>query len=82
MGVCITANKTKGIRACVCHDAYSARQAVEHDGLNVLCLGARIIGPATAQELVTRFLQATPSSEERHLRRLHKVQILEENNFK
>ncbi len=82
VGVCITANKTKGIRACVCHDAYSARQAVEHDGLNVLCLGARIIGPATAQELVTRFLQATPSSEERHLRRLHKVQILEENNFK
>ncbi len=82
VGVCIAANKTKGVRASVCHDAYSAKQAVEHDGLNVLCLGARIIGASTAEELVTRFLEAKFSNEERHLRRLHKVQQLEENNFK
>ena len=82
VGVCVAANKVKGIRASVCHDAYSAGQAVEHDGLNVLCLGARIIGPATAEELVTRFLQATFSNGERHLRRLNKVMTLEKNNFK
>lgn len=82
VGVCIAANKVRGVRACVCHDAYSAKQAVEHDGLNVLCLGARIIGPATAEELVTRFLEAQFSNEERHLRRLRKVQQLEENNLK
>lgn len=82
VGVCIAANKVKGIRASICHDAYSAQQAVEHDGLNVLCLGARIIGPATAEELVTRFLSATFSNGERHLRRLNKVLTLEKNNFK
>lgn len=82
VGVCIAANKVKGIRASICHDAYSAQQAVEHDGLNVLCLGARIIGPATAEELVTRFLSATFSNGERHLRRLNKVLSLEKNNFK
>lgn len=82
VGVCIAANKVKGVRASICHDAYSAQQAVEHDGLNVLCLGARIIGPATAEELVTRFLGATFSNGERHLRRLNKVLTLEKNNFK
>ncbi len=82
VGVCIAANKTKGVRACICHDAYTAKQAVEHDGLNVLCLGARIIGPALAEEIVTRFLQAQFSKEERHCRRLHKVLALEKNNFK
>ncbi|WP_428074171.1 ribose 5-phosphate isomerase B [Candidatus Avelusimicrobium luingense] len=82
VGVCIAANKVKGVRASICHDAYSAQQAVEHDGLNVLCLGARIIGPATAEELVTRFLSATFSNGERHLRRLNKVLTLEKNNFK
>jgi len=82
VGVCIAANKVKGVRASICHDAYSAQQAVEHDGLNVLCLGARIIGPATAEELVTRFLGAQFSNGERHLRRLNKVLTLEKNNFK
>lgn len=82
VGVCVAANKTKGVRACVCHDAYSAQQAVEHDALNVLCLGARIIGPALAEELVTRFLQASFSNEERHQKRLHKVEAIEERNFK
>ena len=80
--VCIAANKTKGIRASICHDAYTARQAVEHDHLNVLCLGARIIGPALAEELVNSFLNAEFSVEERHLRRLSKIAAIEENNFK
>ena len=82
VGVCITANKTKGIRASICHDAYSAKQAVEHDNLNVLCLGARIIGPALAEEIVTRFLEASFSQEERHQKRLAKVAAIEQANFK
>ena len=80
--VCVAANKTKGIRACVCHDAYTAKQAVEHDALNVLCLGARIIGPALAEELVTQFLNASFSNEARHQRRLEKVEAIENKNFK
>ena len=72
-GVSVAANKFPGIRAAVCHDTYSARQAVEHDDLNVLCLGARVIGPALAAELVTAFLGASFSGEDRHLRRLHKI---------
>ncbi|MBR4682162.1 MAG: ribose 5-phosphate isomerase B [Elusimicrobiaceae bacterium] len=82
VGVCVAANKTKGIRACVCHDAYTAKQAVEHDALNVLCLGARIIGPALAEELVTQFLNASFSNEARHQRRLEKVEAIENKNFK
>ena len=82
VGVCVAANKTKGIRASICHDAYTAQQAVEHDALNVLCLGARIIGPALAQELVTRFLTACFSREPRHQGRLDKVQAIENKNFK
>lgn len=82
VGVCVAANKTKGIRASICHDAYTAQQAVEHDNLNVLCLGARIIGPALAEELVTRFLNASFTQEERHLRRLHKVEDIEKKHFK
>lgn len=82
VGVCIAANKTKGIRACVCHDAYSAQQAVEHDGLNILCLGARIIGPALAQELIERFLKASFLTGTRHENRLKKVKAIEEANFK
>ncbi len=82
VGVCIAANKTKGIRASICHDAYTAQQAVEHDALNVLCLGARIIGPALAQELVSRFLEASFSKEPRHQKRLDKVASIEEKNFK
>jgi ribose 5-phosphate isomerase B len=72
-GVSIAASKFPGIRAAVCHDTYSARQAVEHDDMNVLCLGSRVIGPALAVELVNAFLGATFSGEDRHLRRLHKI---------
>lgn len=82
VGVCVTANKTRGIRASICHDAYTAKQAVEHDNLNVLCLGARIIGPAVAEELVTRFLEASFSQEARHQARLKKVEVIENTNFK
>jgi len=82
VGMCVAANKLKGVRACVCHDAYSAHQAVEHDALNVLCLGARIIGPATAEEIVRHFLTAQFSQGERHIARLRKVLEAEQNNFK
>lgn len=82
VGVCVAANKTKGVRACVCHDAYSARQAVEHDALNVLCLGARIIGPAIAEELTERFLNASFLTGSRHEGRLNKVKAIEDANFK
>ncbi len=82
VGVCVAANKTKGVRACVCHDAYSARQAVEHDALNVLCLGARIIGSAVAEELTERFLSASFQTGTRHEGRLNKVKTIEDLNFK
>ena len=76
-GVSIAANKFPGIRAAVCHDSYTARQAVEHDDMNVLCLGARVIGPALARDLTTAFLGATFSGEERHQRRLGKILAIE-----
>ncbi|MGH9253379.1 MAG: ribose 5-phosphate isomerase B [Vicinamibacterales bacterium] len=77
-GVSIAANKFRGIRAAVCHDCYTARQAVEHDDLNVLCLGARVIGSALAADLVAAFLGATFSGEERHRRRLEKILAIED----
>lgn len=77
VGACIAANKIKGIYAGVCHDVYSAHQGVEHDDMNVLCLGARIIGPELARELVISFLNASFSAEERHLRRVAKVRAIE-----
>ena len=77
-GVSIAANKFPGIRAAVCHDTYTAHQAVEHDDMNVLCLGARIVGPAVALELVTAFLGARFSNEDRHRRRLNKVLAFEQ----
>lgn len=77
VGACVAANKMPGIRACVCHDTYSAHQGVEHDDLNVLCLGARVIGVEVATELTVAFLMARFSGEERHLRRLQKVEALE-----
>jgi len=77
VGASVAANKLKGIRAAVCHDTYSAHQGVEHDDMNVLVLGARVIGPALGRELVTAFLHATFSGEERHVRRLNKVRALE-----
>lgn len=77
-GVSIAANKFPGIRAAVCHDCYTAQQAVEHDDMNVLCLGARVIGPALAHQLTRAFLAATFSGEERHQRRLNKILAIEE----
>lgn len=76
-GVSIAANKAPGIRAAVCHDTYTAHQAVEHDDLNVLCLGARVIGVALANEIVSAFLSAKFSGEERHQRRLDKILAIE-----
>jgi RpiB/LacA/LacB family sugar-phosphate isomerase len=72
-GASIAANKFPGIRAAVCHDAYSAHQAVEHDDMNVLCLGARVIGGEVAQELAKAFLGARFTGEMRHRRRLDKI---------
>ena len=76
-GVSIAVNKFPGIRAAVCHDCYTAHQAVEHDDMNVLCLGARVIGASLAGEIVTSFLGATFSGEERHQRRLNKILAIE-----
>ncbi len=76
-GVSIAASKFPGIRAAVCHDCYTAHQAVEHDDMNVLCLGARVIGPALAFEIIESFLAATFSGEERHQRRLDKINAIE-----
>ena len=77
VGACIAANKMDGVRASVCHDVYSAHQGVEHDAMNVLCLGSRIIGPQLAEDLVRSFVGAVYSGEERHNRRLDKVKALE-----
>jgi ribose 5-phosphate isomerase B len=77
VGACIAANKFKGVRASVCHDVYSAHQGVEHDNMNVLCLGSRIIGPQLAEDLVRSFVSARFSAEERHHRRLAKVNAIE-----
>jgi ribose 5-phosphate isomerase B len=77
VGASVAANKIPGVRAAVCHDGYSAHQGVEHDDMNVLVLGARIIGPALADDLVKTFLAARYTHEERHVRRLGKVKALE-----
>jgi ribose 5-phosphate isomerase B len=77
VGVSVAANKIPGVRAAICHDTYSAHQGVEHDDMNVLVLGERIIGPALAHELVGSFLDATFSGEARHVRRLNKVKAIE-----
>jgi ribose 5-phosphate isomerase B len=78
VGASVAANKIHGIRAGLCHDVYSAHQGVEHDDANVLCLGARIIGPATADELVRAFAAARFSGEERHVRRVGKIAQMEQ----
>lgn len=78
VGACIAANKIKGVYACLCHDTYSAHQGVEHDRMNVLCLGARIIGPELAKELVVAFLNAQFSDDERHRRRTAKIRAIED----
>jgi len=77
VGASVAANKVPGIRAGLCHDTYSAHQGVEHDDMNVLVLGARVIGSALSCELVSAFLSASFSGEERHRRRLNKVKALE-----
>lgn len=74
VGASIAANQIPGVRAAVCHDHYSAHQGVEHDAMNLLCLGGRIIGTALAEELVAAFLKARFSDAERHRRRLQKVE--------
>ncbi len=79
VGASVAANKVKGIRASVCHDTYSAHQGVEHDDMNVLCLGARIIGIELARELAGAFLSAQFAPEDRFQRRLDKVLDMESN---
>lgn len=76
-GASVAANKFNGIRASVAHDIYTAHQMVEHDDVNVLCLGSRVIGEAVAQDLVDEFLKARFSREDRHVRRLDKIKALE-----
>lgn len=78
VGVSVAANKFKGIRAAVCHDHYSAQQGVEHDDMNVLVLGSRVIGPNVALDLIDGYLAAKFSGEPRHVRRLAKVKAFEE----
>jgi ribose 5-phosphate isomerase B len=77
VGASVAANKFRGIRAGLCHDTYSAHQGVEHDHMNVLVLGGRVIGEALAHELVGAFVGAKQSKEERHLRRLAKIEAIE-----
>ena len=77
VGAAVAATKMRGVRAGLCHDHYSAHQGVEHDDINVLTLGARVVGPALADELVTAFLRARFSGEERHVRRVRKIAQLE-----
>jgi ribose 5-phosphate isomerase B len=77
-GVAIAACKFPGVRAACAHDTYTAHQCVEHDDVNVLCLGARVIGPALAADVIRAFLGASFTGEERHVRRLAKIQAIED----
>jgi ribose 5-phosphate isomerase B len=77
VGASVAACKIADIRAAVCHDAYSAHQGVEHDDMNILCLGSEVVGPSLAAELVRAFLGAQFAAEERYLRRLEKVAAME-----
>jgi RpiB/LacA/LacB family sugar-phosphate isomerase len=77
VGASVAANKLTGIRAAVCHDSYSAHQGVEHDDMNVLVLGSRIVGVKLAEDLVKAYLAAKFTNEDRHVRRLAKVKALE-----
>ena len=81
VGACITANKVKGIRACLCHDTYSARQGVEHDDMNVICVGGRIIGADLARVVIQEFLDATFIPEPRFKRRLDKMIQVEQDGL-
>jgi ribose 5-phosphate isomerase B len=79
VGACILANKIKGVRACLIHEKFSAKQGVEDDNMNMICLGGRVIDHSLAWELVSIFLAAKFSGEERHVRRLDKIRRLEKN---
>jgi len=76
VGACITGNKIPGVYACLCHDTYSAAQGVEHDQMNMLCLGARVIGPELAIRIVQAFITAEFSEESRHFRRVGKMKLI------
>ncbi len=82
VGAEIAANKFPGIRAAVCHDTFSAHQGVEDDNMNVLCLGARVVGPELAKDVVRVYLSATFSGAERHVRRVGKVEAIEKEFMK
>jgi ribose 5-phosphate isomerase B len=82
VGACITGNKIVGVYACLCHDTYSASQGVEHDQMNMLCLGARIIGSELAIQIVQSFLNAQPSDDPRHLRRVGKFKAIEKQELR
>ena len=77
IGACIAGNKINGVYASVCHNTYMAAQGVEHDQMNMLCMGARVIGPELVIRIVEAFLNAKPSAAERHLRRVGKVRAIE-----
>ncbi len=77
VGASIAANKVAGVLAAMCHDTYSAHQGVEHDDMNVLCMGGRVIGPEVAREVLAAFIGASFTGEERHVRRLNKVKAIE-----
>src|SRR5438105_3085064 len=80
VGASIAANKIRGVRAAICHDSYSAHQGVEHDDMNVLVLGSRVIGQSLADDLIEAFVQAKFTNETRHVRRLEKVKRIENEN--
>jgi len=82
VGACIAANKFKGIRAGLCHDTYSAAQGVEHDNMNVLCIGSRVIGQSLASSIISVFLNAVFSNESRHAQRLAKITKIEAATMK
>jgi ribose 5-phosphate isomerase B len=82
VGACAAANKFPGIRAAICHDTFSAHQGVEDDNLNILCLGARVVGPELAKEIVRVWLSAAFSGAERHRRRLAKIDQIEKEFMK
>ncbi len=79
VGACIAANKMQGIYASVCHDTYTAHQGVEHDNMNILCIGARVIGPELARDIILSFLSADFREDERFRRRFEKVKLIEES---
>jgi ribose 5-phosphate isomerase B len=82
VGACVAANKFPGVRAAICHDTFSAHQGVEDDDMNVLCLGARVVGPELAKEIVRAYLGASFSRAERHVRRLGKIDVIEKEFMK